>query len=1051
MGVSGLWDILHSAGQSRALTNIAAVDGFEANTSGRRGYRVGIDASLWYTHTMGSKGGENPELRMLFFRVRALAAMPLLPLFVFDGRERPKMKRGSKMGKSGSHTLTAGLKRMIELFGMEWRMAIGEAEAELAYLNRIGLIDAVLTDDVDALIFGATTLIRNSSLGLTGNKSNPARDSSGQPSKFHCMVYTADRIKNHADVQLTRGGLILIALLAGGDYHAGLKGFGPLVGHGLARCGFGNTLLDIYGRREEQDIRPLLSQWRDSVRDELRSNSKGFLSKRHPSLALPPNFPPMEVLENYLFPKTSEASGGRSSGVRDNAEMSLPRLAAFCETHFSEWGYEAAILKRFRSLMWVAAIMRVLRRAALETDEKEKDRRHTAGVENWSTIRGLLRPAPADAVGIPDTYLEKFLNMQSVDRYRDAFVNQGPQAPGPRIKDRNPLNMKIVSSRRHVSTDYLPEYRVEFNPSRLVALTRTGIKGKHAAPTGTQEEDDDDDPLGVDFTKGFKKSGAQREPKETVDPDTVMREWLPALMMDQVFPGLVLEFRAKEEAKKTKTKGKGKAKAKTQPRGAGDQSNDDVDDGYGDGMHAEPRTPRASHTAHNHSARTPSSSAAESSTIATPIASQPMLSPWDAEQLYGPRGWRSGFYFTFPNPDDPDMILPEDAVDMSGASLSTPSASSLLPRSTLPAKTSSQPQAARRRHSSPAPGPDPPRDAFDPIFDRIMGLDPAGRRASQPASTRTRRPRAGAPAASQRGGRARPQRPHALDDVDAAMLGFGMGDDDELPIGPPPRNQSRASEALFDGLFDQVMGGSSGRRRAAPARRARGARGGRGGRGTRAPRLTREDSDLGAGSALGLGADVRDDEDTPIGPPPAGQSAATARMYDALFEQTAGGSSASQRPKLKPRPLKRRVQLPESETSSAHIPSSSPARTLTPRLSSPPLAAIEFERPRKRARVSAPATAAFPALPALDSPTRAHRSVPRQPPQPVLRTDSKGIIEILTDSEDEGQHASSSRMPVFSRARGSGGVGRHAYPEASSSQDSGLLDLSDVSVFVDLT
>ena len=45
-----------------------AIDGFESNSSGKRAYRVGIDASLWYKHAAYSKGGENPELRLLFFR-----------------------------------------------------------------------------------------------------------------------------------------------------------------------------------------------------------------------------------------------------------------------------------------------------------------------------------------------------------------------------------------------------------------------------------------------------------------------------------------------------------------------------------------------------------------------------------------------------------------------------------------------------------------------------------------------------------------------------------------------------------------------------------------------------------------------------------------------------------------------------------------------------------------------------------------------------------------------------------------------------------------------
>lgn len=38
--------------------------------------------------------------------------------------------------------------------------APGEAEAELAYLNSVGIIDAVLSDDVDCFLFGAKMVIR---------------------------------------------------------------------------------------------------------------------------------------------------------------------------------------------------------------------------------------------------------------------------------------------------------------------------------------------------------------------------------------------------------------------------------------------------------------------------------------------------------------------------------------------------------------------------------------------------------------------------------------------------------------------------------------------------------------------------------------------------------------------------------------------------------------------------------------------------------------------------------------------------------------------------
>ena len=71
---------------------------------------------------MGGKEGENPELRALFFRTLNLLETPMIPLFVFDGRERPRVKRGSKVGKAGSHKFTAKMKEMLDIFGIEWRM-----------------------------------------------------------------------------------------------------------------------------------------------------------------------------------------------------------------------------------------------------------------------------------------------------------------------------------------------------------------------------------------------------------------------------------------------------------------------------------------------------------------------------------------------------------------------------------------------------------------------------------------------------------------------------------------------------------------------------------------------------------------------------------------------------------------------------------------------------------------------------------------------------------------------------------------------------------------
>jgi Holliday junction resolvase YEN1 len=137
MGVTGLWDvsipctslvscshillqILRPSGNLRSLTHLAVVDGFEGNPN-LRGLRIGIDASIWFFHAAYGREGENPELRTLFFRCARLMNVPFLPLFIFDGPKRPKVKRGKKISGE-KHWLVDSMKGMIEGFGFEWRM-----------------------------------------------------------------------------------------------------------------------------------------------------------------------------------------------------------------------------------------------------------------------------------------------------------------------------------------------------------------------------------------------------------------------------------------------------------------------------------------------------------------------------------------------------------------------------------------------------------------------------------------------------------------------------------------------------------------------------------------------------------------------------------------------------------------------------------------------------------------------------------------------------------------------------------------------------------------
>ena len=337
----------------------------------------------------------------------------------------------------------------------------------------------------------------------------------------------------------------------------------------MARCGFGELLLAGFERRAHQDIHQFLVQWRTSINEELRTNSRGFLGQRYPSLSLPAGFPDQKVLENYAKPANSARDRGlRGVGMRDAGELNLAQLAGFCEEKFGEWGYKAAIIKRFRDLLWPAAVIRVLRRAALEADEKEKTKRIEAGIEDWS-IRHPLKPSRAEAIGTPAALVKKYLNPEKVDRYRSAFVNQGShsQRTTEVIPDPNPLILKIVSSRKHVSTDGILEYRVEVSPEQLITLASSGIKGKRHVPSHNAV------PVEDEFDILMHGEGSQQGPKKLPpDPHSHMRIWIPASIMHQVHPGLVEEFAIVDEVKNNRmVRGKKKGKPSVLDEDDGDR------------------------------------------------------------------------------------------------------------------------------------------------------------------------------------------------------------------------------------------------------------------------------------------------------------------------------------------------------------------------------------------------------------------------------------------------------------------------------------------------
>ncbi|KAL8724583.1 MAG: hypothetical protein Q9166_007859 [cf. Caloplaca sp. 2 TL-2023] len=312
--------------------------------------RIAIDASIWHFQTQSGKGGNNPALRTLYYRLLRLLSLSIKPLFVFDGPNKPTFKRNVRTGTQSAALPNFITKQLLKLFGFPYHTAPGEAEAECALLQKEGIVDAVLSEDVDTMMFGCTVHLRNwSSENVRGNKT-----------PTHVNVYRAEATKKGKS-GLDSEGMILIALMSGGDYiPAGIPGCGIKTGCEAARAGFGGDLCRL-SRSDTVGF----NQWRERLKYELRINESGFFRARHNALAraMPDKFPDKTVLRYYTHPAVSKLE--QISRLRNEIDwggnIDVPGLRNFVAEAF-EWTNLSGAKKFVRGLAPAMLTDRLCRR-----------------------------------------------------------------------------------------------------------------------------------------------------------------------------------------------------------------------------------------------------------------------------------------------------------------------------------------------------------------------------------------------------------------------------------------------------------------------------------------------------------------------------------------------------------------------------------------------------------------------------------------------------------------------------------------------------------------
>jgi flap endonuclease-1 len=196
-----------------------------------RGRVLAVDADnlIWsFVTAFAAAGAAPPNAHLLGLggRLRLYAAWGARTVWVFDGAQ-PELKEATLVARAerieaaraagdhqGGMAVTeddlAECRAMLEVLGVPYLEAPGEAEAQCAHLVSAGHAWAAVTQDWDIALFGAPLALRNLS---------------GSTTRVPELVDLAASLKAAG---LSREQLVDAAILIGTDYNVGIHGVGPM-------------------------------------------------------------------------------------------------------------------------------------------------------------------------------------------------------------------------------------------------------------------------------------------------------------------------------------------------------------------------------------------------------------------------------------------------------------------------------------------------------------------------------------------------------------------------------------------------------------------------------------------------------------------------------------------------------------------------------------------------------------------------------------------------------------------------------------------------------
>ncbi|BFZ63168.1 DNA repair protein rad2 [Saitoella coloradoensis] len=203
---------------------------------------------------------------------------------------RNQQKKDRRDADEVTQVMIKECQELLRHFGLPYVTAPMEAEAQCAALVEMGLVDGVVTDDSDVLLFGGTRIYKN--------MFNQAK---------YVECYLMDDLKR--EYNLDREKLIKLAHLLGSDYTEGLPSVGPV------------TALELLADFEKDGgLKGFKRWWLDVQRGKDVDSTTPFrrkFKKNAHKIFLGTSFPDPRIDEAYLQPEVDKDPQPFEWGVPD--------------------------------------------------------------------------------------------------------------------------------------------------------------------------------------------------------------------------------------------------------------------------------------------------------------------------------------------------------------------------------------------------------------------------------------------------------------------------------------------------------------------------------------------------------------------------------------------------------------------------------------------------------------------------------------------------------------------------------------------------------------